>query len=136
VGRVAAAHVRWLVLGLLVLLGACNTPDAACAPTTAATSGTDDCADLLFKGRGYDELRTYDEPPLGSMQEIGNATYPDCNVPDGCPGSELDGLGSTDVYLIEGVDPEDALIGKRQNSDQHVILVRVGVDPQTLALPG
>jgi hypothetical protein len=126
-----AICVRWLVVALMVLLGGCGDPGAACAPTPAS----DGCADLLWQAGSYDELRRYEEPPLGTLQEIGNATYPDCNVPEGCPGSEMDGFGATDVYLIEGVDPADAVIGKRQNSDEHVILVRVGVDPQTLALP-
>jgi hypothetical protein len=114
-----------------ILLGACAAEES-CTPAPPSAS----CADLDFRGERYNEWREFDAPPINRMQEVGNARYPDCNVAEGCPGSELDGLGSTDVWLVEGVDLADAVIGKRQNSETFVIFVRVGVDPDELPLPG
>jgi hypothetical protein len=113
-----------------VLLGAC-AGDSTCEPSPP----TPDCADLDFRGDLYNEARVLEERVEVAMQELGNATYPDCNVPDGCPGSELDGFGATDVYLIDGVAISDAVIGRRQNSTTFVVFVRVGVDPDELPLP-
>jgi hypothetical protein len=117
-------------VAVAVLLGACGS-DVSCAPESSSAA----CSDLDFRGVFYDEWREYDAPPVTRLQELGNATYPDCNVPDGCPGSELDGFGATDVYLLDDVDFADALLGRRQNSDAIVIFVRVGVDPDELGLP-
>jgi hypothetical protein len=122
--RIAAAAA------LAVLLGACASDDSCePAPPTAA------CSDLDFRGVMYNELWEIDAPPPNRMQELGNATYPDCNVAEGCPGSELDGYGATDVYQIKGVDFADAVIGVRQNSDTYVIFLRVGADAGELPLP-
>ena len=91
---------------------------------------------MTFLGVGYNEWREFDAPPVTQMQEFGDATYPACNVAEGCPGSEFEGFGATDVWVILGVDVADAVIGKRQNSDALVIFVRVGVEPDELPLPG
>jgi hypothetical protein len=122
--RIAAAAA------LAALLGACAYDDPCePAPPTGA------CSDLDFRGVLYNELWAIDAPPPIQMQELGNATYPDCNVAEGCPGSELDGYGATDVYQINGVDFADAVIGVRQNSDTYVVFLRVGADPGELSLP-
>jgi hypothetical protein len=69
------------------------------------------------------------------MQELGDdAAYPACSE-DPCTGDDLGGLGATDVWRLDGVDPEDALIGIRQDSQTYVVYVRVGVDPDSLPIP-
>jgi hypothetical protein len=90
---------------------------------------------VLFNGVAYNEWGEIQPEPWMEMQELGDATYPDCNIPDGCPGSELDGFGATGAYVLDGVDADDAFIGERQGTDVRVIFVRVGVDPDDLALP-
>lgn len=89
--------------------------------------------DLRFGDRLYDEWR--EVPASDARQEVGNATYPACNAPEGCPGSEFDGFGATDVWLVVGVDVEDAVIGLREGSDTYVVFVRRGVDPASLPMP-
>jgi hypothetical protein len=124
-------RLAWTTVAAAAVLAACSADDAACEPAAAPAS----CADLVFRGGQYNEWREHDTPPPAQMQEVGNATYPDCNIPEGCPGSELDGFGATDVYLIDGVDIEDAVIGFRQGSEATVIFVRVGTDPDGLPIP-
>ena len=84
---------------------------------------------------GYNEAQEYHGPPAAVLQELGDATYPACNVAKGCPGSEFEGFGATDVWRLEGVEPKDAVIGVRESSDKLVIFVRVGVEPDALSLP-
>jgi len=119
----------FLFVGVALLSGCAGEP--SCEPAPASET----CPDVLFNGVSYNEWGEIEPEPWMEMQELGDATYPDCNVPDGCPGSELDGLGATGAYLLEGVDPIDAFVGERQNSDVRVIFVRVGADPDELALP-
>ena len=118
-----------LFVGVALLSGCAD--EASCDPPPASEA----CADVLFNGVSYNEWGDIEPQPWMDMQELGDATYPDCNVPDGCPGSELDGLGATGAYRLDRVDPSDAFIGERQNSDVRVIFVRVGADPDDLALP-
>ncbi len=89
---------------------------------------------MTLFGVGYREWRRFDGPPVTQMQEFGDATYPACNVPEGCPGSEFEGFGATDVWVIPGVDVADAVVGMRQNSDVRVIFVRIGIQPDELPL--
>jgi hypothetical protein len=95
-----------------------------------------DCPDLKLYGIGFNEWREFNGPPVLTLQEHGDATYPACNVAPGCPGSEFEGFGATDVWVIPGVDPADAVIGIRQNSEVLVIFVRAGVDADRLPVPG
>lgn len=113
-----------------LLLASCGA-DESCDPAAATDPEPTACADLDFRGTMYDEWRAVDAPEPQVMQELGNATYPDCNVEDGCAG-DLEGFGATDVWLLGGVDPTDALIGLREGTDTFVIFVRVGVDPDDL----
>ncbi len=94
-----------------------------------------DCPDLKLFGVGYNEWREFHGPPITQLQEYGDATYPACNVAKGCPGSQFEGFGATDVWVIPGVDPAAAVVGIRENSDLRVIFVRVGVRPDQLSLP-
>jgi hypothetical protein len=119
----------WVVVGVALLAGCADDP--SCEPTPVSES----CADVVFNGVEYNEWGEIEPEPWMDMQELGDATYPDCNVPDGCPGSELDGLGATGAYRLDGVDAHDAFVGQRQNSDVRVIFVRVGADPDDLPLP-
>jgi hypothetical protein len=114
-----------------LLVGSCTSGDP-CAPPPPSPA----CPDLTWGGVGYyNEAQEYHGPPVIELQEVGDATYPGCNVPKDCPGSELGDFGSTDVWALPGVDPADAVIGVRENSDQLVIFVRVGVKPRDLPLP-
>ena len=114
----------------MLLLAACTSRNA-CTPIPPSA----DCPDITLSGVGYNESREYHGPPPGQLQEVGDATYPACNVAKGCPGSEFEGFGATDAWLLEGVDTADAVIGVRENSDTLVIFVRVGVEPDSLPLP-
>ena len=107
---------------------------ASCASPQACTAGPSDpqCPDLHFSGRYYDEWREFHPGPL--LQEVGNATYPACNDDENC-GPDLGGFAATDVWLIDGVDTEDAVLGYRQNTQTYVVFVRRGLDPDTIALP-
>jgi len=121
--------ISWAVAVAATLL-ACTADDPC-----AATPADSDCADLRFGGRLYDEWR--EVPTSTARQEVGNATYPECNAEEGCPGSEFDGFGATDVWLVRGVDVEDAVIGIREGTDTYVVFVRRGVDPASLpSMPG
>lgn len=105
---------------------------AACTSKTGCTE-PDDCHDLLFRGQLYDEYQVYvDTSRPGDLQEVGNATYPECN----CAEQDLDGLGATDVWQYGSVDNEQAVIGYRQDTHTYVVFVRVDVDPGSLPTPG
>ncbi len=119
--------IGW-ALPVAVLLVACAADDPC-----AAASADPDCADLRFGGRLYDEWR--EVPASTAGQEVGNATYPACNAAEGCPGSEFEGFGATDVWLLNGADIEDAVIGIREGTETYVVFVRRGVDPATLPTP-
>ena len=86
-----------------------------------------DCPDLTFSSELYDEWGPVELP--GVTQELGDARYPACNDEEACNGPDLDGYGATDVWLLEGVDPQQALIGYRQGTETPVIFLRQGVDP-------
>jgi hypothetical protein len=119
-----------LTLAVAVLVGGCAS-GKSCAPVPPSA----ECPDLKLFGVGYNELREFHGPPIAQLQEVGDATYPACNVVEGCPGSEFGGSGATDVWVIPGVDYAMALVGVRESSDVLVIFVRVGVRPDQLALP-
>ena len=126
----SAWRETWALLAATLLLAACTSRNT-CAPIPPSA----DCPDITFSGVGYNESREYHGPPPRQLQEVGDATYPACNVAKGCPGSEFEGFGATDLWLLEGVDIADAVIGMRENSGTLVIFVRVGVEPDELSLP-
>lgn len=108
----------------LVLAASCTT-EAGCEVAPRDPS----CPDLEFSGLLYDEWRETDPPPI--RQELGDAVYPACNDAEHC-GPDLGGFAATDVWLLDGVDVESAIIGYRQDSDTHVIFLRRGIDPETV----
>ena len=110
----------------LLLLTGCGT-DGRCDRATPASS----CADLRFDGRSYDEWRPVDAPPPYRMQEVGDASYPACNN-GGCDEDGVGDLGATDVWLVDGIELTDAVIGLREDSGTYVIFVRRGVDLESL----
>jgi hypothetical protein len=120
----------WVIVATALLVGGCTSPDPCAPPPPSPT-----CPDLSWRGVGYNEAKDYHGPPASQLQEVGDATYPGCNVQHGCPGSEFGDFGATDVWSLTGVDPADAVIGVRENSDKLVIFVRVGVKPGDLPLP-
>jgi hypothetical protein len=117
---------RWVVTALALVLSASCASDAACEPAPADPS----CPDLQFSGQFYDEWREFDPGPI--LQEQGDANYPACNDKERC-GPDLGGFAATDVWLLKGVDTEDALLGYRQGTQTYVIFVRRGVDPRSVA---
>jgi hypothetical protein len=119
-GRASAAAA------VLLLCASCGS-GGSCAKAAPAAST---CADLSFRGHPYDEWR--EVKVSGFVQELGDGVYPACNTAGSCDRSDPGGFGATDVLLLDGVDPTQAVIGLRENSDTHVIFVRVGVDPDTL----
>jgi len=119
-----------IIVATALLLGGCTSRDP-CAPSPPSAA----CPDLTWRGVGYNEAQAYHGPPPEQLQEVGDATYPACNVVKGCPGSEFEGAGATDVWQLAGVDPADGVIGVRENSDKLVIFIKVGVNPQDLPLP-
>ena len=116
----------WCLATGLALMAGCSSGDPCAADDP-------DCADLRFGDRLYDEWR--EVPASTAGQEVGNATYPACNAVEGCPGSEFEGFGATDVWLLDGADIEDAVIGIREGTETYVVFVRRGVDPASLPSP-
>ena len=117
---------RWLALvTALVLPVSCTSP-----PSCEEGVRDPACPDLRFSGHLYDERRAYEPPPI--LQELGDAAYPACNDAEIC-GPDLGGFAATDVWLLEGVDVEEAILGLRQNTDTYVIFVRRGLDARTIA---
>jgi hypothetical protein len=110
-----------------VLLFASCASDESCP--RAAPAGSD-CPDLDFRGNVYREWRAVDPPRI--LQEVGNATYPACNDADSCDDRDLEGFGATDVWLVGGVELDQAVMGLREGTHTYVIFVRVGIDPDTL----
>jgi hypothetical protein len=116
--------------GTLLLLSACSSgPRCVTHPVPAS------CPDLLVGTRAYDEWRAVVRP--AQLQEIGDARYPACNHADRCGGDPLDGLGASDVWRLDGVDPARAVLALREGSGTYAVFVRRGTDPRTLHLdPG
>lgn len=85
----------------------------------------------MFKDRSYVEWREVVAPAV--RQELGDATYPACNTAGTCADKGLDGHGATDVWLAEGVDPTDAVLGFREGTRTVVLFVERGTDPGTVA---
>jgi hypothetical protein len=116
-----------LGLGLLMLAAACGSGSSSCPPPSSS------CADLRLYGHGYVAWRTL-TPPAGApntLQEVGDATYPACNVCD----DPFHGLQSTDVWHLPGAGFGQAVLGYRQGTtDVFVVYVRQGVDPASLHL--
>ena len=111
----------------VLLLAACGGggEDGSSSPSAAAP-----CADLSFQGRWYDEWWAID--PSGLLQEVGDATYPECNGIRISGGADPDGFRATDVWLLEGAEVTDALIGLREGTHTYVVFLRVGADPPDL----
>ena len=103
-----------------VLLLSCASEPSCTAPH----ADSPDCHDLTFNDVTYDEWRTVDKPAI--TQELGDGRYPACNRGD----CGLEGWGTTDVWLVDGVDPSVALMGYREGTEVAVIFVRVGTDPE------
>ena len=105
----------------MAVLSGCGST-ARCAPAP----GDPDCPDLRFRGHYYDEWR--EVRPAPHLEELGDGTYPACNDAEHC-GPDLGGFAATDVWLVEGVDLDRAVIGLRQDTETYVIFVRRGLDP-------
>ena len=91
-----------------------------------STASDPDCADLEFRGSAYDEWREVTPPRI--RQELGDATYPACNVAGTCLDRGLGSNGATDVWLVDGVDPTDAVIGFREGTRTYVLFVERDTD--------
>ena len=117
------------VAGAALLLAACRASDSCVtSPVPAA------CPDLVLHGRSY--VAWHQVPRPAALQEVGDATYPACNLSDVCGGDPYEGHQSTDVWKIDGVRPSRAVLGYLENtSDTYVVYVRRGVDPASLPLP-
>jgi hypothetical protein len=118
---------RLVAAALLASLAAACGENATCEAAPRDPS----CPDLRFSGVLYDEWREVTPPPV--RQELGDAVYPACNDAETC-GPDLGGFAATDVWLLEGVDPDDAVIGYRQGTETAVAFLRRGADPD--AVPG
>jgi hypothetical protein len=116
-----------MAAALLAVLAAACGGDATCETAPRDPS----CPDLRFSGVRYDEWREVTPPRV--RQELGDAVYPACNDAETC-GPDLGGFAATDVWLLEGVDPDDAVIGYRQDTRTAVVFLRRGADPD--AVPG
>jgi hypothetical protein len=113
-------------LGLLALVS-CGGHDAAGSSPAAR------CPDLHLNGHDYVAYRTLTPPAgaPGSLQEVGDATYPACNVSD----DPFHGHQSTDVWHLPGAGLDTAVLGFRQGTtDVFVVYVRQGIDPASLHL--
>jgi len=111
---------------LVAALSASCSSSGECTPAPAGPA----CPDLRFSGQYYDEWRELDPGPV--RQELGDAAYPACNDAETC-GPHLGGFAATDVWLIDGVDPDDAVLGHRQGTETFVVFVRRGIDPRDVS---
>jgi hypothetical protein len=112
------------VVGLIC--GACGSGGSCATSPVPAT-----CPDLLLDGHPYVAWRQIPRPE--SFQEVGDATYPACNLSDQCGGDPFQGHASTDVWKIDGVGRGRAVLGYLENTtDTYVVYVRRGVDTSTL----
>jgi hypothetical protein len=125
-GNVSGVTRVALASAVVALAAACGAAD----PCDEAPPEDPDCPDLTFSGDLYDEWRPVEPPAV--TEELGDARYPACNDEEPCNGPDLGGFAATDVWLLEGVDPEDALIGLRQGTKTHVVFLRRGLDPSTV----
>jgi hypothetical protein len=112
-----------------LLLTACGAGDSCVTSPVPAS-----CPDLVLHGRPY--VAWHKVPRPAALQEVGDATYPACNLADQCGGDPYEGHQSTDVWKIDGVRPSRAVLGYLENtSDTYVVYVRRGVDPSSLPRP-
>jgi hypothetical protein len=105
----------------VVLLGCTAADPCADLPVDDGT-----CPDLTFSGELYDEWGLVELPAV--TEELGDAAFPSCNDEEPCNGPDLDGYAATDVWLLEGVDPQHAVIGYRQGTETAVIFLRQEVE--------
>jgi hypothetical protein len=117
------ARLRALVVAFVAVTASCSSQQPACTPGPPDPA----CPDLHFSGQLYDEWREHD-PGQAVLQELGDASYPACNDEEVC-GPDLGGFAATDVWLLRGVDPDEAVLGFRENTRTYVIFVRRGLDP-------
>jgi hypothetical protein len=111
------------VLGLVASCGS----GSSCATSPVPAS----CPDLMLRGHPYAAWHQIPRPSY--LQEIGDATYPACNLSDQCGGDPFLGHMSTDVWRLGHVPRARAVIGYLEGtSDTYVVYVRQGVDPATL----
>lgn len=127
--RQSASTLLAFIVSVLVLASCTST--TPCAQRHPVPSS---CPDLKIRERGYREWRAITKPPL--LQEIDGAVYPACNIPEPCGGDDLFGLGATDVWRLEGVDPDKAVIALRQGTNTYAIFVRMNTDPGFLRPDG
>jgi hypothetical protein len=127
-------HLR--VLGRVVLCVVALALVASCGSgSSCATSPVPaSCPDLLLHGQGYVLLHEVTKP--GLLQEVGDATYPACNLSDRCGGDPLGGLGATDVWRVGDLPRGKTVLGLVQGTtDHYAVYVRQGVDPSSLPRP-
>ncbi len=105
--------------------GACGFASPCTTPLSPVS-----CADLTLEHRAFNEWHVVH--PRGILQEVDDAFYPACHQTAPCGADPLSGMGATDVWRYDGVDPTKAVIGLREDTDTYVVFVRVGVDPATL----
>jgi hypothetical protein len=114
---------------VLALAVACSSPDP-CADPPPDDAG---CPDLTFSGDLYDEWRPVEGAVvIKEIEELGDANYPACNDREPCNGPDLGGFGATDVWRLDGVDPDLALMSYRQGTRSPVIFVLRGTDPDSV----
>jgi hypothetical protein len=121
----SSAGIASTAVAVLVVLASCGA-DETCTQTEPPA----DCHDLEFKHVSYDEWREVKAPRI--TQELGDATYPACNDTVSCAEEGLGGFGSTDVFLVDGVDPAKAVLGLREGSHTTVLFLAAGVAPDSL----
>jgi hypothetical protein len=121
----SSAGIASTAVAVLVLLASCGA-DKSCTRTAPPA----DCHDIEFENVSYDEWREVKPPRI--TQEVGDATYPACNDTDSCDGEGLGGFGTTDVFLVDGVDPAKAVLGLREGTHTTVLFVATGVAPESL----
>lgn len=104
---------------------------ASCASSAAyeESPSNPECPDLRFRDHYYDEWHEVHPAPI--LEELGDGVYPACNDAEN-RGPDLGGFAATDVWLLDGVDFEKAVIGIRQDTETYVIFVRRGIDPDTI----
>ena len=110
---------RWDRVAVLpaagLLLVACGGSSSSCATTPVPAS----CPDLLLRGHPY--VAWHQIPRPAFLQEVGDATYPACNLSDQCGGDPFGGPRVDGRVEAQG---RAAGAGRRRVSREHLRHVR------------
>ena len=114
-----------------VLLTSCSS-NGSCDGATVNPAFARSCASAVrYEGHFYVEVSLDQKIPRG--EELGDGAYPACNDTGDCRSTNpAAGFLATDVWRLDGVDPDVAVVGLREGSHRYVVFARPDVAPRQL----